>query len=148
MSKDTTTFEIGTVWVQRGHNTSTCAITLCVIEPRTHPKFRILQKNFTQRRNSNSNLLINSKRNRNRSNLFSAGWYVIIIVPGCPNDRRLLRIQHLFQVFSQKSSSMMSRHPYVSHWCGVFALRLSEDPRRQLSLNVKKGSTPNRSQPI
>ena len=39
------------------------------------PKIRILQKKFPQRQNSNSNLLINSKNTRNRSNRFRAAWY-------------------------------------------------------------------------
>ena len=34
----------GIVWVQTGHGTSTCTATLCVIEPRTHQKIRIVQK--------------------------------------------------------------------------------------------------------
>ena len=51
---------IGIVWVQRGHSTGTCTATLCVIETRTHQKFESFKKK-TQRRNSNPNLLINSK---------------------------------------------------------------------------------------
>ena len=49
---------------------------VCVIELWTHLKIRIVQKkSFPQRRNSNSNLLINSKNTRNRSNWCSAPWY-------------------------------------------------------------------------
>ena len=62
----------GIVWAQTGHNTGTCTATLCVIEPRTHLKFESFKKIFPQRRKSNSNLLISSKKPRNRSNWFRA----------------------------------------------------------------------------
>ena len=37
--KDTTTFGDGIVWAQTGHSTSTCTVSLHVIEPQTHQKF-------------------------------------------------------------------------------------------------------------
>ena len=57
----------GIVWVQRGHSTSRCTVSLHVIELCTHQKFESFKKRFSQQRNSNSNLLINSKNHRNRS---------------------------------------------------------------------------------
>ena len=66
---------IGIAWAQTGHSTGTCTAALCVIEIGTHQKNRIVHKTkIPQRRKSNSNLLINSKTSRNRSNWFRDEW--------------------------------------------------------------------------
>ena len=54
-------------WAQTGHSTGTCTATLLVVELWIHQKFESF-KNIIFRRNSNSNLLINSKNTRNRLN--------------------------------------------------------------------------------
>ena len=50
----------GNMWAKKGHSTSTCTATLCVIELSTHRKFESFKKKNPQRRKSHSNLLINS----------------------------------------------------------------------------------------
>ena len=69
--KDTTTFEMELCGAQTGRSAGTCTTTLCVIDLWTHQKFESFKKKIPQRRKSNSNLLINSKTPRNRSNLVS-----------------------------------------------------------------------------
>ena len=71
-----TTFGMEARCVQTGHNTCTCTVTLCVIEPRSHKKNRIgFLTHFPRRQNSNSNLLNSSQNGRNRSNWFPATWW-------------------------------------------------------------------------
>ena len=81
----------GIMWVQTSHSTRTCTVTLCVIEPRTQPQIRIVQKN-PQQRNSNSNMLVNSKPPEIVRNNFRPNSILEVIVfripfhfalPGC-----------------------------------------------------------------
>ena len=119
----------GILWVQRSHSTSTCTATFCVIESRTHQKFESFKKN-PQRRNSNSNLLINSKNHRNRSNLFWREQYM-------SRECVITLVVHVVRVFKCRGKRT-DDIPHKKKTCCSKPLNITQNK----SLNQTKHRTP------